>query len=289
MPGQGSFEDHRSVRPPAPPDTWVRDIRPTAHPVEGAAKPRRPQAELPGDLIAAIRTAGASLTARGRERLVTLAAEAVEAYNRGRYEEASRRISPVCEAAPRVAGVREVAGLANYRAGSWRAAANHLKAHHDLTGDVTHLAAVMDCERALKRPRSVQKLFDQIRAASPSPEVLSEARIVMAASLADRGELEAAIAVLIEAGAAKQVRNPSERHVRQWYALADLYERAGDGPMARELFTRVAMSDPGAYDVDDRLDELGGRAPTSTRRASRPRPSARSAATTSTKVREAGE
>lgn len=193
---------------------------------------------------------------------MTLTAEAVEAYNRGRYEEASRRISPVAETAPRVPGVREVAGLANYRGGSWRAASAHLLAHHQLTGEVTHLPAVMDCERAMNHPRKIAKLFEEVKEASPSPEVLGEARIVMAAFLAERGKFDEAIQLLVASGAAKRIRNPAERHVRQWYVLGDLYERSGDVPMARELFTRVAVADPGAYDVDDRLEEIGGRAPT---------------------------
>ncbi|MGH8987732.1 MAG: tetratricopeptide repeat protein, partial [Acidimicrobiales bacterium] len=61
------------------------------------------------------------------------------------------------------------------------------------------------------------------------------------------------------AGAARALRNPSDRHLRQWYALADLYERAGDLPRARELFQRVARADAGAYDVAERLDALGPR------------------------------
>jgi tetratricopeptide (TPR) repeat protein len=228
--------------------------RPTGVPARA-----RPRAELPGDLVAAIRTAGAALPTRGRERLVVLAAEAVEAYNRGRYEEAARRISPVAEAAPRVAGVREIAGLANYRAGKWRAGAAHLRAHHDLTGDVEHLPAAMDCERALRHPRTVARLYDVVRASSPDVNALSEARIVMAASLADAAKFTEAIELMIDAGAAKRVRNPAVRHVRQWYVLADLYERSGDVPHARELFSRVASAEPGAFDVDDRLKELGAR------------------------------
>ena len=54
--------------------------------------------------------------------------------------------------------------------------------------------------------------------------------------------------------------------MRQWYVLADLYERSGDVARARELFTRVAIADPGAYDVDDRLEDLGGRIATARRR-----------------------
>ena len=58
-------------------------------------------------------------------------------------------------------------------------------------------------------------------------------------------------------GASKALRNPSERHVRQWYLLADLYERAGDVPKAREYFERVFRTDPEAYDVAERLRGLG--------------------------------
>ena len=55
--------------------------------------------------------------------------------------------------------------------------------------------------------------------------------------------------MLATAGASKALRNPSNRHIRQWYLLADLYERAGDVPRARELFERVLRVDREAYDV----------------------------------------
>jgi tetratricopeptide (TPR) repeat protein len=75
--------------------------------------------------------------------------------------------------------------------------------------------------------------------------------------LAESGDLQGAIEMLATAGASKALRNPSTRHVRQWYLLADLYERAGDVPRARELFERVAKVDREAYDVLDRLAGLG--------------------------------
>jgi hypothetical protein len=68
------------------------------------------------------------------------------------------------------------------------------------------------------------------------------------------------------AGASKALRNPSNRHVRQWYLLADLYERAGDVPRAREFFERIVRVDRDAYDVMERLAALGPE-----RKASRPR------------------
>ena len=187
------------------------------------ARSPRPRAELPGDVVAAIRTAGASLTNRGREHLVTLAAESVEAYNRGRYEDAARWIRPVAERlrrSPRSARWRASRTTAPAR---WRAALAHLRAHADLTGDVTHLPALMDCERALGHPRKVGGSTRRCARRRPTPEVLSEARIVFAATLSDRGKLEEAIALLVEAGAERRIRNPADRHVRQWYVLADLY------------------------------------------------------------------
>jgi tetratricopeptide (TPR) repeat protein len=48
-------------------------------------------------------------------------------------------------------------------------------------------------------------------------------------------------------------RNPRSHHLRLWYALADLYERVGELPRARELFGRVVAADPELYDVADRL------------------------------------
>jgi predicted TPR repeat methyltransferase len=68
------------------------------------------------------------------------------------------------------------------------------------------------------------------------------------------------------------VRNPAERHLRQWYVLGDLMERSGDLPKARELFLRIAAVDPDAYDVAGRLESLGP--PTRVRRTpNRPRAS----------------
>jgi predicted TPR repeat methyltransferase len=65
------------------------------------------------------------------------------------------------------------------------------------------------------------------------------------------------VSLLVEAGAGRLVRNPAERHLRQWYVLGDLMERTGDLAKARELFGRIAAVDPEAYDVADRLESLG--------------------------------
>jgi tetratricopeptide (TPR) repeat protein len=214
-----------------------------------------------------VRVAASSATARHREALVDRLERALDAYERGRYPEAARLASAVADETPGVTGVREVAGLAAYRAGRWRAAVKHLNAFGARTDDVSHVPALMDCYRALGQSRRVAELWSELRHRSPGPDVLAEARMVAAGALADRGDLQGAIEVLASGGAAKSLRNPGDRHIRQWYALADLYERSGDLPRARELFTRVQRADPEAYDVVQRLEALG--APQ--RRPSRPR------------------
>jgi len=122
----------------------------------------------------------------------------------------------------------------------------------------------MDCHRALGRPKRVEALFEELRQGSPDPEVLSEGRLVLAGTRADNGDLQSAVALLVDAGAGRLVRNPAERHLRQWYVLGDLMERSGDLAKARELFLRVRAVDPDAYDVGDRLESLGP--PTKSRR-----------------------
>ena len=212
---------------------------------------------LPPEIAADIRKAAATATTLHREGLVKRAESAYRAYERARYQDALRAIKPVADEAPGVAAVRELAGLAAYRSGRWRDAARHLQAFGALSDSAEHLPVLMDCQRALRKPKKVAELWAELRQTSPDPDVLAEGRIVAAASLAETGDLKGAIAMLATAGATKSLRNPSDRHVRQWYLLADLYERAGDVPRAREYFERILRSDPEAYDVADRLRGLG--------------------------------
>ncbi len=223
---------------------------------------------LPPEIAADIRNAANVATALQKERLVERAESAYGAYERGRYQDALRAIKPVADVAPAVAAVRELAGLAAYRSARWREATRHLQAFGALSDSTEHLPVLMDCQRALHKPKKVAQLWSELRQSSPDPDVLAEGRIVAAASLADTGDLSGAISMLATAGATKALRNPSDRHVRQWYLLADLYERAGDVPRAREYFERVLRADPQAYDVAERLRGLG---PERRSRAKRPK------------------
>jgi len=81
-----------------------------------------------------------------------------------------------------------------------------------------------------------------------------EGRIVAAGAFADQGRLDDAIKVLERAPAGAKRVLP--HHLRLWYALADLHERAGDIPAARALFRKVSAQDPRFVDVAERLAAL---------------------------------
>jgi tetratricopeptide (TPR) repeat protein len=143
-----------------------------------------------------------------------------------------------------------------YRLGRWKEAAAHLEAFVRLTSSVERHPVLADCHRALRHYRRVAELWEELRQASPSSELVTEGRIVAAGALADRGELRQAVA-LLERGPVRPRRSPDDHHLRLWYALADLYERVGDTPRARELFARVADVDPSLADTAERLSALG--------------------------------
>lgn len=251
--------------PPRPwqPDEWVREsetVRERAanavargDQAAGASRSRsrsrrRAPAPITAELAAAV---GERRTPKVERQLV----EAARALERGAAPEAYRLVRPLTEQAPQAAAVREVAGLALYRMGRWKQAVAQLEAFVRLTGSVEQHPVLADGYRALGRHAKVETLWDELRRASPGPELVTEGRIVMAGSLADRGELAQAITVL-EKGPVAPKRSPALHHLRLWYALADLYERVGDAPRARQLFARVAAVDPGLADTAERLQAL---------------------------------
>jgi tetratricopeptide (TPR) repeat protein len=233
-------------------------LRPPAHRAVQAP------AELPADIANELASAAGPDWNHLRERITERMASGIGAYERERYRDASRILKTVVDAIPTAPSARELLALSQYHQSYWKAALPNLEAFASLTGSVDQHPVRMDCHRALGRPKRVEALFEELRQGSPDPEVLSEGRLVLAGTRADGGDLAGAVTLLVESGAGRLVRNPAERHLRQWYVLGDLMERSGDLPKARELFLRVRAADPDAYDVTERLESLGP--PTSTRR-----------------------
>jgi tetratricopeptide (TPR) repeat protein len=214
--------------------------------------PGRAQAEeVDGPEDPSLRKAiGAAKLERTNERVK----EAGKAFRRERYEEARKILRPIAEAAPTAVSVRELFGLTLYRLGRWKQAITELEAFSDLTGSTEQHPVLADCYRALGRHARVAELWEDLRDASPSAPLVAEGRIVYAGSLADQGKLADAITLL--ESARPPASKPKEHHLRVAYALADLHERAGDLPKARELFTVVAANDPDLGDVAARLRAL---------------------------------
>ena len=240
----------RSDRAPAGARREPTTFRPPAH-------RSHPPTTVPPDVLGELASAAGPDWSHLRERVTERMAAATGAYQRGRYRDASRMLKTVVDAVPDAPSPRELLGLSQYHQGYWRAALPNLEAFARLSGSVDQHPVRMDCQRAIGRHRRVEDLYDELRRGSPDPEILAEGRLVLAGDRADRGDLAGAIALLTGAGAARPVRNPAERHLRQWYVLADLMERSGELARARELFQRIFVTDPDAYDVRDRLDALG--------------------------------
>jgi tetratricopeptide (TPR) repeat protein len=84
---------------------------------------------------------------------------------------------------------------------------------------------------------------------------MAEGRIVMAGSMADRRQITEALALMEKASG--DMNRPSEYHLRQWFVIADLYDKEGNVIKARQFFERIAAIDPGFVDVAERLSTLG--------------------------------
>jgi tetratricopeptide (TPR) repeat protein len=218
---------------------------------EGTPAPGGRRRSVPRAVVDELATNAGPL--RG-ERLANRIADATYAYEHERYQEARRILRPLSEEAPNSPAVRELNGLVLYRMGQWSASANELERYRELTGSFDQHPVLADCYRAMRRYDEAEALWEALREASPSGDLVAEGRIVAAGCRADRGDLSGGITLLEKA--LRRVNRPQERHLRQWYALADLYDRAGDVPRARDLFNRVASADPESFDVSARLKAL---------------------------------
>jgi hypothetical protein len=197
----------------------------------------------------------AKVAGRNANRALGTLMAAADAFAHDRERETLRILRPLRQQLPDSPSVRELTGLAQYRIGNYAAGAKELEAYADLSDSVDQNPVLMDCYRAQRRWRKVEELWLELASVSPSAELVAEGRIVYAGALADQGRLPEALALLRKR--AEPVKTPKEHHLRLWYALADLEERAGNLARARELFHQVRRADPAFADVAERLAALG--------------------------------
>ena len=218
-----------------------------------AARPARRRSAVAPDTSAAI-----SAAARDGRRAAVLTgrlAQAQEALDRERFDDARRLASQLLRELPNVAAVHEVLGLAAYRSGRWKQAATELETAQSLHPTVELLPVLADVYRAQRRWDDVERVWGEVRAASPAQEVLAEARIVAAGAQADQGDLRGALGTMDRA--TQVPTRVRDHHLRQWYVLGDLHDRAGDTLEATRWFELVARHDRDFVDVVDRLQALG--------------------------------
>lgn len=217
-------------------------------------------------------------------------------FEADRYEEARRLIEPIAELTPDIAEVRELYGLVLYRQQMWRLAVRELKAFSELAETTEQHPILMDCYRAQGKWQQVEKFWAELKKSQPPQKIYDEGLMVVAGGLADMGKLADAIKLLeghsrnvaVGAGGGKPAgaggqksadtdgqppdgapekkpastpRQKSKKLVgeelRISYLLADLYDRAGDVPLAVALFKRIEARSPAFLDVRERLSELG--------------------------------
>lgn len=234
------------------------------HSENGAApaKSRRDQGPKQGEAAGKAKPAKRAGTAgaqrprpvRDGARLQEALIRGARALDRGYEQEAIRILRPWREVHPDSVELRELLGLTYYRLGRWNLAQKELDAFTGLTDSTDQHPVLMDVARALGRWKRVDQLWEELRAVSPGAELVTEGRIVYAGALADQGKLDEAIKVLERAPGSPRRILP--HHLRLWYALADLHERAGDFPAARALFRKISAQDPGFVDVAERLAAL---------------------------------
>jgi tetratricopeptide (TPR) repeat protein len=253
----------RAAPPPWEREQWVDDgpLRAVAaEATERAMTPMSPQptrtraaGSLDPDVVAAVDREAGPRAARVRERLTA----AAEALGRGRFDDARRMVQPVLRDAPNVAMGHEIAGQAFYSTGQWRKAIAELETARELDHSLVHHPVLADCYRAVHRYEKVDELWRELKEASPEPGLMAEGRIIAAGALADRGDLRGALALMQKGATVPKSGKVREHHLRQWYVLGDLHDRAGDVVEARRFFALVLQHDADFADARYRLANLG--------------------------------
>lgn len=175
---------------------------------------------------------------------------AAREFEEERFADARKTMKPLAERFANIADLHELYGLAFYRLGMWEQAIEALEQFRQLSGTAEQNPVLMDAHRALGNWADVDELWAELGELSPSGELVTEGRIVMAGSQADRGFIDSGVRTLEKGW--KIPREPMEHHLRRAYALADLLERDGKIPKSRKLFSWIASKDPYFGDAEAR-------------------------------------
>jgi tetratricopeptide (TPR) repeat protein len=158
--------------------------------------------------------------------------------------------------APRLAIVREAAGITAYADGDYAAALAELRAVRRITGDPSHLPLLADCERGLGRPDRALAIGREPDVKKLEPAERVELAIVLSGARRDRGEYEAAVVGL--QGPALDDQQLQPWTARLWYAYADALLDAGRLDEARRWFESVVdVDEEDETDAAERLAALG--------------------------------
>lgn len=217
-------------------------------------QPRAAQAgRLPGPWRGEIE---ATAKAGSAEQAISLVSQALEAFLDEDFTESSRLAEAAKSLAPRSGRIAELLGLAYYHAGRWKDALRELLAYRRVTGLLEQNHVIADCYRALGRPDRALEVLSEVSPASTPPDVWAETMIVAAGALADKGQIDRALAALARTDLNPESVEPY--HLRLWYVQADLLERAGRRAEAIEGWRSIVAEDPDFFDAVERLSRLKG-------------------------------
>ncbi len=182
--------------------------------------------------------------------------QAVDLLQRERASAAVASAFRAKELAPRSGAVREVLGIALYRAERFRDALRELQAYRRMTGRLDQNHLIADCYRALGAPAkaiAIDPVREALKARLPDA-VRAEAAIVGASALADLGRFTEALSMLRASPGGDRLSRDFD--LRVWYVTGDILERSGRPGEAAEEFRRIVRHDPGAFDAAERLASL---------------------------------
>lgn len=157
--------------------------------------------------------------------------------------------------AGRVSVVREVNGIAAYRAQEWKEGLSELRAARRISGGPGLMAVMADCERGLGKPEKALDLAKEPEAQELDDESRIELAIVLAGARQDLGQNESAVVTLSRLNPNKDDRGISA--CRLSYAYANALALVGRVDEARDWFVHTIAIDEGEWtDAAERVKEF---------------------------------